>query len=125
MLTPSESQHQASFFGDDLLNQLDPKDPLIVLQSVIPWSEFERDFSIHYSKKIGAPAIPIRRLVGLLILKQLENLSDETLVLQWKRNPYYQAFCGEKIFKTSCHAMQLSCQNFVNALALRASKKYF
>lgn len=33
-------------------------------------------------------------MVGLLILKQLENLSDENIVLQWKRNPYYQYFCG-------------------------------
>jgi len=33
-------------------------------------------------------------MVGLLILKQLENLSDENLVLQYKRNPYYQYFCG-------------------------------
>ncbi|NIB40306.1 transposase [Pseudomaricurvus alkylphenolicus] len=29
-----------------------------------------------------------------MILKQLENLSDENVVLQWKRNPYYQAFCA-------------------------------
>ena len=33
-------------------------------------------------------------MVGLLILKQLENLSDENVVLQWKHNPYYQYFCG-------------------------------
>jgi hypothetical protein len=33
-------------------------------------------------------------MVGLLILKQLENLSDERIVLQFKRNPYYQYFCG-------------------------------
>jgi hypothetical protein len=26
--------------------------------------------------------------------KQLENLSDERVVLQFKRNPYYQYFCG-------------------------------
>ena len=32
-------------------------------------------------------------MVGLLILKHLENLSDENLVIQWKRNPYYQYFC--------------------------------
>jgi hypothetical protein len=29
---------------------------------------------------------------GLLILKQLENLSDERIVLPFKRNPYYQCF---------------------------------
>jgi len=33
-------------------------------------------------------------MVGLLLLKQIENLSDENVVLQWKRNPYYQYFCG-------------------------------
>jgi hypothetical protein len=33
-------------------------------------------------------------MVGLLLLKQLENLSDERVVLQFKRNPYYQDFCG-------------------------------
>jgi hypothetical protein len=37
---------------------------------------------------------PIRLMVGLLLLKQLENLSDERVVLQFKRNPYYQYFCG-------------------------------
>jgi hypothetical protein len=29
-------------------------------------------------------------MVGLLILKQLENLSDEVVVVQFKRNPYYR-----------------------------------
>jgi IS5 family transposase len=33
-------------------------------------------------------------MVGLLLLKQLENLSDERVVLQFKSNPYYQYFCG-------------------------------
>jgi hypothetical protein len=33
-------------------------------------------------------------MVGLEILKFLENLSDEKVVVQFKRNPYYQAFCG-------------------------------
>jgi IS5 family transposase len=33
-------------------------------------------------------------MVGLLLLKQLENLFDERVVLQFKRNPCYQYFCG-------------------------------
>ena len=47
--------------------------------------------------------------MALLILKQLENLSDESIVLQWKRNPYYQAFCGMKEFqqKLPCHSTEL------------------
>ncbi len=42
----------------------------------------------------GSLVKPIRLMVGLLTLKQLENLSDESIVIQWKRNPYYQYFCG-------------------------------
>jgi len=44
-----------------------------------------------------------------VFLKQLENLSDEAVVLQWKRNPYYQYFCGEKEFQQSlpCYSTEL------------------
>jgi len=41
---------------------------------------------------LGRPAKPIRLMVGLLILKQLEKLSNEAVVLQFQHNPYYQAF---------------------------------
>ena len=42
-------------------------------------------------------------------MKQLENLSDEKLVLQFKRNPYYQVFCGLTEFsnKIPCHSTEL------------------
>lgn len=58
--------------------QLDPNDPLLKLASVIPWQEFEESFSVYYTAATGAPSKPIRLMVGLLILKQLENLSDES-----------------------------------------------
>ncbi len=72
---------------------LDSNDPLIALADTINWATFEESFAKYYSDE-GRPAKPIRLMVGLLILKQLENLSDENIVLQWKRNPYYQYFCG-------------------------------
>lgn len=75
--------------------QLDPKDPLLKLSSVIPWHDFEEAFSVYYKKDRGAPSKPIRLMVGLLLLKQLEDLSDEAVVVQWKRNPYYQALWDE------------------------------
>ena len=89
--------------------QLDVNDPLLKLTGAIPWPEFDEAFSIHYTRPTGAPSKLIRLLVGLLILKQLENLSDESIVLQWKRNSYYQAFCGMKEFqqKLPCHSTEL------------------
>lgn len=109
MLTPGRTFHQPNLFETDLLWQLDSADPLLQLANAIPWHEFEEAFSIHYTKGTGAPGKPIRLMVGLLILKQLENLSDEALVVQWKRNPYYQAFCGMKEFcrKLPCHSTEL------------------
>ncbi len=48
-------------------------------------------------------------MCGLLMLKQLHNFSDESVVEQWRMNPYYQVFCGEATFQTKlpCHATEL------------------
>ncbi len=62
------------------------------------WQRFEEEFDGLYSE-VGRPAKPIRLMVGLMILKQLENLSEEQLVEAWAQNPYYQAFCGETHFQ--------------------------
>jgi len=87
---------------------LDSNDPLIALADTINWESFDKSFAKYYSDE-GRPAKPIRLMVGLLILKQLENLSDENVVLQWKRNPYYQYFCGmnEYVPALPCDATEL------------------
>ncbi|MBD3794261.1 MAG: transposase, partial [Campylobacterales bacterium] len=73
---------------------LDANDPLIALADAIEWSVIEKELEKYYDHSNGRPGKPIRLMAGLLMLKQLENLSDENVVLQWKRNPYYQYFCG-------------------------------
>ena len=109
MLITSSTGHQTNLFGIDLLQQLDPNDPLLRLANVIPWHELDQAFAKHYCQGLGRPAKPIRLMVGLLILKQLENLSDEVVVVQFKRNPYYQAFCGFTEFscKQPCDSTEL------------------
>lgn len=39
-------------------------------------------------------------MVGLLILKHLRDLSDETVVAQFTENIYYRYFCGMEAFTT-------------------------
>ena len=89
----SKNSKQLNLFQPQLRDMLDSNDPLIALADAIDWNSFEKEFAKYYSNE-GRPAKPIRLMVGLLLLKQLENLSDENVVLQWKRNPYYQYFCG-------------------------------
>ena len=50
MLTNSPDFHQKNLFGDDLLQQLDPKDSLLQLAQVIPWNDFDDAFSHHQIK---------------------------------------------------------------------------
>jgi IS5 family transposase len=93
LLPASTKNNQPNLFHSQLNDMLDSADPLIALADTIDWGYFNNTFAKYYSNE-GRPAKPIRLMVGLLILKQIENLSDENVVLQWKRNPYYQYFCG-------------------------------
>lgn len=95
---PNPKISQGTFLYPDLIDQLNPKDPLLLLAARIPWEKLEAEFAPLYAER-GRPAKSIRLMVGLLLLKQLENLSDEKVVEEWRRNPYFQAFCGMKTFQ--------------------------
>jgi IS5 family transposase len=94
MLKMTPRQKQGRFvLRQDLLEQLDPKNSLLQLAARIPRDFFEREFAGLYSRR-GRSAKPVRLMVGLLLLKQLQNLSDERVVEEWVCNPYFQAFGG-------------------------------
>lgn len=97
MLSKKQPEQQLSFYST-FEEQLNHQRPLYILAKQIQWETFEQAFSKHYSVNFGAPAKPIRLMVGLLILKHVRNLSDESIVEQWAENAYYQYFCGEKVF---------------------------
>lgn len=104
----SPDQRQLNLFEQRLADQLNPRHPLYRLAEKIPWDDLENEFSKHYSHT-GRAAHPVRLMVGLLILKQLRNLSDEAVVERWIENGYYQFFCGEVFFQWElpCHPTDL------------------
>jgi IS5 family transposase len=104
----SSCQKQGHLLYQDLIKQLNPKAPLLLLAKKIPWEMLEREFAPLYAE-VGRPAKPVRLMVGLLLLKQLDNLSDERVVEAWVQNPYYQAFCGMEHFQWEfpCNATDL------------------
>ena len=79
----------------DLLN---PDDSLYKLSNKLPWDKLEKEFAPLYSK-IGRPSKPVRLMVSLLLLKQIYNLGDETVVEAWVHNPYWQYFSGFTTFQ--------------------------
>ena len=97
--------HSPSLFSSlsDLLNS---SHPLYKLADKIDWAKFDTAFEPLYSQNNGRPSKPIRLMCGLLILKHLRNLSDESVVEQWGENAYYQHFCGMQEF-TPCASSEL------------------
>ena len=67
-------------------------------------------------------------MVGLLLLKQMYDQSDEDVVDRWVENPYWQQFCGmsdwspEELPEDSREQRALRCENaFVAERLLRRS----
>jgi IS5 family transposase len=108
MLSHKKNQNQHSLLStfEETLNR---KNPLYILANKIKWEAFETAFSPLYCHTKGRPAKPIRLMVGLLMLKHIRDVSDESVVEQWSENSYYQYFCGEESFATStpCEATEL------------------
>ena len=87
-----------TFLFPTLEEQCDPRHLLKKLGERIPWQDFEEAFAGYYSEE-GRPAKPVRLMVGLLLLKQMFNQSDEAVVERWVENPYWQQFCGMSEFQ--------------------------
>ena len=108
MLAKEKRTNQTSLFLT-LEDMLDQRHPLYILANKVNWQEFEDAFKTLYCEDNGRPAKPIRLMVGLLILKHIRNISDESVVEQWSENNYYQYFSGEKVFLpcVPCEASEL------------------
>lgn len=98
MTGTSPDTTQRDIFRPLLTDFIDDNQKLVQLADRIEWSFFEEAFAEYYSDK-GRSAMPIRFMVGCLLLKRIFNLGDETLAKAWVLNPYMQYFCGEAYFQ--------------------------
>jgi transposase, IS5 family len=98
MLKKLPVQPQLEIFKTVLTSFIHPEHELCFLAKKIDWKGLEEEFAPLYGK-VGRPSVPIRTIVGLLLLKQMYNLGDETVVERYIENPYWQHFCGEVYFQ--------------------------
>ena len=89
---------QLNVFRIPLVNVKNMDHELVLLAQKIDWEKVEKEFSVFYPEH-RRPAVPIRKMVGSILLKQMYNLGDETFVARWIGNPYWQYFCGEIYFQ--------------------------
>ncbi|CAN5222274.1 hypothetical protein BH20ACI2_BH20ACI2_26770 [soil metagenome] len=99
MIGKTRNVGQKHMFLPNLVELVNPEHELSLLAGKLDWDGIESGFASLYSD-VGCPAKPIRLMVGLLLLKQMYDLADETVMLEWVSNPYFQYFCGETVLRS-------------------------
>jgi IS5 family transposase len=98
MIGKTDNNPQLNVFRIPLVNMINMKHELVELAQRIDWISAEKEFAPYYSD-MGRPAVPVRKMVGCMLLKQMYSQSDEAFVDRWIENPYWQYFCGETYFQ--------------------------
>jgi IS5 family transposase len=99
MLGKIKPDLQQNLFKTRLTDLINLGHPLVKLSQEISWDKMEVEFENLYSTQ-GRPSIPIRKIAGMLLLKEMFKESDESVVERWIENAYWQYFTGEEFFQT-------------------------
>lgn len=98
MVGKKESSAVPDMFRSKLEQILNLQHQLVQLAEEIDWKWIESELAVYYARK-GRPSVPIRTMAGLILLKQMFDQSDETVIDRWLENPYWQYFTGEEYFQ--------------------------
>lgn len=99
MLGRTRNKRQLDIFEVPIERLINRNHEFAIGADHIDWELLEEHFSPFYSTR-GRPGIPPRKIIGMLLLKERFNLSDEKVLKIWPENPYWQYFCGEVNFQT-------------------------
>jgi IS5 family transposase len=94
MLGKIKPDFQQNLFQTRLTDLINLEHPLVKLANELSWDKMELEFQSLYSDQ-GRPSIPIRKIAGLLMLKEMFKESDESVVERWIENPYWQSQLSE------------------------------
>jgi len=94
----TQKSYNLNFFDRSIEGFANMDHELIQLADNIDWSKIEKSLEGHYCN-YGRKAIQTRLLVGLQMLRWMYGLSDEAVCARWVNDPYFQYFCGEKLFQ--------------------------
>ena len=90
-----------SLFTTPFEQALDPKNRWVRMSYIIPWDEFAGVFFKRMSEKMGSGTIDLRIVIGALLVKHIENLSDKKTIEYIQENVYAQYFVGLRGFQTT------------------------
>ena len=99
MIGKKEKHPQLNMFQVPLKQFINESHELVQLSKKIDWESLESNLRVYYCEDNGRPGVPIRLIVGVIMLRRMFNQSDESVLDHWVENPYWQYFCGETCFR--------------------------
>lgn len=90
MQSKTENQLPLEFFPSKLINK---KSKWYTLRSLIPWQEYEELLAPLFSNR-GRHAIPVRQIIGALIIQTYKGTSDRETIDEIMEAPMLQYFLG-------------------------------
>lgn len=96
-----QSQISLTLFKTPFQQSLNPENRWVILKKLLPWDRMVvKPLMKVMSSKTGRGSINLRYVLGALLIKGLENLSDEDTILAIQENIYMQYFIGLPEFVT-------------------------
>jgi transposase, IS5 family len=90
MQSKTENQLPLEFFPSNLINK---QSKWYRLRSLVPWQEFEELLSPLFSHR-GRNAIPVRQIIGALIIQTYKGTSDRETIDEIMEAPMHGYFLG-------------------------------
>jgi transposase, IS5 family len=97
--TPA-SERNLALFRTPFEQSLDPGNRWVRMAEVVPWDEMAKVFFVHMSEDHGRASIDLRIVLGALLVKHIEGISDEDTIQYIQENIYAQYFVGLPSFQT-------------------------
>lgn len=96
--TPA-SERNLSLFRTPYEQHLLPDNPWVQMEAIVPWDELAKIFIKSMSSDKGRASVDLRIVIGAMLVKHLEGLSDEDTIRYIQENIYAQFFVGLPTFQ--------------------------
>jgi IS5 family transposase len=97
--TPA-SHRTLQLFQTPFERSLDATNRWVVMADLVPWDEMAKVFYSKLSHDSGRETVDLRIVLGALLVKYIEDLSDERTIDYLQENIYAQYFIGLSSFTT-------------------------
>jgi hypothetical protein len=96
--TPA-SERKLSLFKTPFENELDPANRWVRMAELVPWDDMAQVFMDRLNDRHGRPSVDLRIILGALLVKHIQGLSDEDTIDYIQENIYAQYFVGLSSFQ--------------------------